>query len=387
MLLRLVAIVLIAFCVGARAAAPKQVSAFGIDLGMTPQTVASTLAERYQVCNVVKSIYHASEGDTAEHIAALEINPGLTFNDIGAPDVCSYSPAGDGITDSIEARFLHPAIERDQAVYSIEAKRVYPDVVYSPLPRLRNSFDELRSELFKTYGRPIDERRERVASSAANLAASLGIGQNVKREDFLVRYLWAQKGRLTDVENEDWYGGDLSGQSHAQVRFTGIDLTEATNNGALFSECTFRDCDFNASTHTDAAFVNCTFVRCSLFDTTFTRCKMVGSFFDDCTYNLLKVNGGDWSFTALPGADLKGTDFSGAKFREAELTGIRAAKASLRDLDLSGASLQRADLTGADLRGSDLSTLDPLTVTLRDARIDMTQAMVVAASLGLDVRP
>jgi uncharacterized protein YjbI with pentapeptide repeats len=59
----------------------------------------------------------------------------------------------------------------------------------------------------------------------------------------------------------------------------------------------------------------------------------------------------------------------------------------LRDLDLSGASLQRADLTGADLRGSDLSTLDPLTVTLRDARIDMTQAMVVAASLGLDVRP
>jgi len=203
MLLRLVAIVLIAFCVGARAAAPKQVSAFGIDLGMTPQTVASTLAERYQVCNVVKSIYHASEGDTAEHIAALEINPGLTFNDIGAPDVCSYSPAGDGITDSIEARFLHPAIERDQAVYSIEAKRVYPDVVYSPLPRLRNSFDELRSELFKTYGRPIDERRERVASSAANLAASLGIGQNVKREDFLVRYLWAQKGRLTEVENED----------------------------------------------------------------------------------------------------------------------------------------------------------------------------------------
>jgi hypothetical protein len=68
---------------------------------------------------------------------------------------------------------------------------------------LRNSFDELRAELLRTYGRPIDERRERVASSAANLAASLGIGDDVAREDYLVRYLWAAKGRLAKTEHED----------------------------------------------------------------------------------------------------------------------------------------------------------------------------------------
>jgi hypothetical protein len=200
---RFIAICLIAACADAPAAAPKPAAAFGIELGAKPESVAGTLAERYSICSVAKSVYHEMPGETAEHIAALEINPGLAFNDIGAPDVCSYSPAGEGITDSVEVRFVHREIDPTQIAYSIEAKRVYPDIVYSSVPRLRNSFDELRAELFKTYGRPIDERRERVASSAANLAASLGIGQNVKREDYLVRYLWSRKGRLSEVENEE----------------------------------------------------------------------------------------------------------------------------------------------------------------------------------------
>ena len=203
MLLRFAAICLIAGCVGARAAPPKQVAAFGIELGASPQSIASSLARHYRPCSVVQSIYHELPGQRAEHVAGLDINPGLTFNDIGAPDVCAYSPAGDGITDSTETRFAHPNIDRNQALYAIQVQRLYPDVVYSPTPRLRNSFDQVRAELFRNYGRPIDQRREPVASSAANLAASLGIGKNVKREDYLVRYLWAEKGRLPDVESED----------------------------------------------------------------------------------------------------------------------------------------------------------------------------------------
>ena len=201
--MRIAAMLIVALSATAHAAPPKQVSAFGVELGATPQSVASVLAERYRVCSVAQSVYHELPGESVQRIAGLDINPGLTFNDIGAPDICAYSPAGDGVTDSIETRFAHPAVDRNQSLYSIEATRVHPDVVYAPLPRLRNSFEQLRAELFRTYGRPIDEKRERVASSAANLAASLGIGQNVKREDYLVRYLWAAKGRLPTVENQD----------------------------------------------------------------------------------------------------------------------------------------------------------------------------------------
>jgi uncharacterized protein YjbI with pentapeptide repeats len=191
----------------------------------------------------------------------------------------------------------------------------------------------------------------------------------------------------TESTVRDWDDADPSGQTYTRVLFLDADLTEVANTGGVFEECVFRGVRFNASTHTDAAFVNCTFVRCSFFDTTFTRCKLMGSYFDDCTYNLLKADGGDWSFTSLPGEDLRGAELNGLKLREADLTGLRAAKATLTNIDLSGAMLPRADFTGADLRGSDLTSLDPLTVQLRDAIIDLPQAMAIAQSLGLDVRP
>ncbi len=71
--------------------------------------------------------------------------------------------------------------------------------------------------------------------------------------------------------------------------------------------------------------------------------------------------------------------------REVDLTGSRCAGATLRDDDLSGAVWEGADLSGADLRGSDLSALDPLAVTLRGARIDSWQAIIIATALGLTV--
>jgi hypothetical protein len=55
-----------------------------------------------------------------------------------------------------------------------------------------------RAELFRTYGRPTDVREEKITSAAADLARSLGIDNNVRREDKLVRYLWASKGRLPE---------------------------------------------------------------------------------------------------------------------------------------------------------------------------------------------
>ncbi|REE99194.1 pentapeptide repeat-containing protein [Thermomonospora umbrina] len=190
----------------------------------------------------------------------------------------------------------------------------------------------------------------------------------------------------TTVRSEDWDGRDLSGEEHIRVEFIDVDMTEVSGRGAVFTECTFRGVRFNASTHTDSAFVNCTFVRCSFFDTTFAGCKLVGSMFDGCSYGLLKVEGGDWSYTGLPGADLGGSSFHKVRMQEADLTGARCAKASFRDVDLSGAWLHKADLTRCDLRGSDLSSLDPHTTTLDRAVIDPYQAIMIAGALGLEVK-
>jgi hypothetical protein len=182
---------------------PKQHEAFGIALGDTPQAVLTLLGEQYKACRLVKAVYRAVPGEAAAHTASLAINPGLTAHDPGTQDLCTYSPAGDGVTDAIDARFLHPSIDAQQPLYFLEVQRSYPDVVSLPRAVARNSFDDVRGALFRLYGRPIDEKRERIVSSAANREVSLGIAGNVKREDYLVRYLWAAAGRLASVEHED----------------------------------------------------------------------------------------------------------------------------------------------------------------------------------------
>jgi len=202
--LRFIIVAATAVCFGAaHAAAPKQTPIFGLSLGATPQAVTATLNGQYKGCGLVRSIYHGTPRETESVTAALAINPGLASKDLGAPEVCTYSPAGEGITDAIDATFAHPQVEARQPLYSIVGHRLYPDVVFAQPAKVRNSFDELRAELFRLYGKPVDERREQIASSGANLAASLGMGKNVPREDYLVRYLWAAKGRLSAVEHED----------------------------------------------------------------------------------------------------------------------------------------------------------------------------------------
>ena len=187
----------------------------------------------------------------------------------------------------------------------------------------------------------------------------------------------------TTVSGADWCGQNISGQSHTAVLFVDLDMTEVENDGAAFTDCTFRRARFNVSTHTNAAFVNCTFVNCNFFDATFTDCKFVGSMFDRCAFNMTKVVGGNWSFVGLPGTDLGTAFLSDVRMREADLTGVRCRKGSIKGVDLSGASLHRADLAGCDLRGSDLSALDPRNVEIDGAIVTANQALVIASALGL----
>ena len=187
------------------------------------------------------------------------------------------------------------------------------------------------------------------------------------------------------VDPLTWDARTVSGSRHDAVLFTDVDLSDFEDRGASFNACTFRGIRFNASAHIDAAFTNCTFVDCNFFDVHFTRCKLVGSTFARCAFDLLAVEGGDWSLVGLPGADLRKATFHGVRLREADLTGARFEGASVRDADLSAAWMHGASFHGTDLRGSDLSALDPRVCDVVDALIDVEQAMVIAAALGLRI--
>ena len=161
------------------------------------------------------------------------------------------------------------------------------------------------------------------------------------------------------IDDADWYARDLNGYTAERTAFLRTDLTEATSDtGTVFTDCVFRDARFNAASFADAAFLNCTFTGCDFFAVKFSNCKLTGSTFERCKFAQLSVDGGDWSFVALPGADLRKVTLRGVRMREAE----------------------------ADLRGSDLSAFDPWSVDLQRAVIDWQQAISIAVNLGLEVR-
>ena len=189
------------------------------------------------------------------------------------------------------------------------------------------------------------------------------------------------------VTNEDWYARDLSGEDHMATLFADVDMTETSGTGATFDSCVFRGVRFNSAHLTEFAFTSCVFDGCVFFDAKLERCKFVGSRFVDCRFDLLRVEGGNWSFTDLHRGALAGAQFDGVRFREADLAGIKATGVVLVGCDLSGADLEQADLTNADLRGSDLSTLDPLSANLTGVVVSEAQAILLAETLGLVVRP
>jgi hypothetical protein len=177
----------------AHAQAPRQPAVWGFAPGISPAAAAAKLAAEYANCRTEQTTYRRAAGLPPGLIASLAINPGLAHHDLASPDFCQDSPAGAGITDTVELRFAHPEVDPGQALYRIEVKRVYPDAVFAADKRVAHSFERLRASLLREYGKARDERREKTASASANLAASLGVGRAVRREDFVARHLWAMQ--------------------------------------------------------------------------------------------------------------------------------------------------------------------------------------------------
>lgn len=188
---RLAVLALCLWATHARGDPPKQVTAFGLTLGQTPESVRSVLSQRYPNCAILPSIYHESAGYPPAVTALFEIARGTL-------DVCQGGPEGKDVNDELSVNFAHPSIADSQPAYQIDVERAFPDAALVRRGRIVHPFDKIRAELFRTYGRPIEERREKTTSSAADLEKSLSLDIGVAREDYKVRYLWARHGHVDE---------------------------------------------------------------------------------------------------------------------------------------------------------------------------------------------
>ena len=135
------------------------------------------------------------------------------------------------------------------------------------------------------------------------------------------------------------------------------------------------------------------FRRCSLTNCTFPYASLFAVTFDGVPHDrllprgglrlgALTPKGGNWSFVCLTGLDLsrlvwENASFEGADLRECCLSGCVFSRCNL-----SGALLTNADLTKADLRGNRMDGVDFPHLTMKDTKIDLEQAVLIAESMG-----
>jgi hypothetical protein len=174
-----------------RCGPPQRLSYDGLDIGTTPRS--SPLGWHANIeLRTGSSAYRAS-GLRINLIASYDINRG-SINE------CTR---GSQLDDSVEVTLAHPAVDPKRGAYRIDIVKLYPDSVLTIARKITRTFEPVRQDLFRTFGKPVQELRIEVPSSSANLARGLNMDKGIKREDYLVRYLWAAKGRLPEQSESD----------------------------------------------------------------------------------------------------------------------------------------------------------------------------------------
>jgi fluoroquinolone resistance protein len=171
-------------------------------------------------------------------------------------------------------------------------------------------------------------------------------------------------------------GFDLSGKDFSRCVFRRTRLPESVWRRARFEECVFEDCDLTRFVPSD--------VRAH--DVVFRRCKLLGVEWTSASQNP------DVTFEecALRFASLVGTNLRGVRFLRSQIT-----EANFLDTDLSGADFSGSDLAGTTFSGTTLARadftcatgafFDPAKNRVKDARIPVETAALLASALGMKV--
>ena len=196
----------------------------------------------------------------------------------------------------------------------------------------------------------------------------------------------------TEYEYEDFSEcrpeeGKISRIKFRHCDFRAADFTDFATESCVFQECNFTAARLGASVHQGSAFLNCRFSLARLFSAEFHHCKMTGSDFGGADCLGLLIDGGDWSLTSLQEIDFGRMSLTDVNFRGSDLQNAVFEKARLSGCSFEGANLSGATFKNADMRTCNIQGLDPFSVTLTGAKIDMEQAVYIAFCHGAKYTP
>jgi fluoroquinolone resistance protein len=185
----------------------------------------------------------------------------------------------------------------------------------------------------------------------------------------------------TDVENEtfvglDAQGLDLGGKELYRCTFRQARLQETRWRRTRLEDCVIEDSDLTRLDPSGLALSGVVLRRSKLLGVDFTDLASNPDVrFEECNLEYAVFRRTNLRKTKLLGSNLRGASFVECDLVEADLSGS----------DLSGASFESCRLRKADLGSAHGAYVDPARNEIKDLRISVETAVLMAQALGLRV--
>lgn len=178
--------------------------------------------------------------------------------------------------------------------------------------------------------------------------------------------------------------------------FVGLELGEADLSRKEFQSCSFRNVRLAASRWMGTLLEDCTFEACDLSnfspkglaarDVRFAECKLLGVDWTGVSpHPRLAIEACDLRYAAFSSVHLRKTPFLRSQITEATFVDVDLTECDFDGSDLAGTTFRECVLHKADFTGARGVLLDPAKNRVKDARVSLEAAALLAASFGLQV--
>jgi uncharacterized protein YjbI with pentapeptide repeats len=188
----------------------------------------------------------------------------------------------------------------------------------------------------------------------------------------------------------------LSSDRHEGVVFAGLDARGVDLSRKELEGCTFRNARLPESRWTGAVLEDCAFEGCDLSnmvakglalrDVRFVECKLLGVDFAALAPSpRLSFDACDLRYAAFAKMHLRRTSFVRSRLEEATFDDVDLSESDFAEAALEGAIFKDCTLRKADFSQARAALLDPAKNRVKDAKISLEGAVLLATSLGLKV--
>lgn len=178
--------------------------------------------------------------------------------------------------------------------------------------------------------------------------------------------------------------------------FVGLELGEADLSRKEFQSCTFRSVKLAGSRWMGALLEDCTFELCDLSnfapkglaarDVRFSECKLLGVDWTSVSpHPRVAFEACDLRYASFASVHLRKTTFLRSQITEATFADVDLTECDFDGSDLEGTTFRECVLHKANFSGARGLLLDPAKNRVKDARISLEAAVLLAASFGLRV--